>query len=340
MIVSCSTKQLAVDEVVATPAEKMKVLIIDGENNHGIWPKTTAMMKDFMEQTDLFTVKVNRTNFTWQGPHYDKSIGLADITELLDMYPLEGISNHTIPVEEPRKDPAFNPDFSQYDVVISNMGWKASDWDTELKNRLESYIAEGGGFVVVHAANNSWGNWPAYNKLIGLGGWGGRSVETGPYVYYNTDGELIYDKGEGTCGSHGAIQEFVVTTRASDHPIMKGLPKEWMHAKDEIYDRLRGPAEGMTVLATAYSDKEGNGPPWDKSMSGTGRHEPMLMAMEYGKGRSFHTTMGHMGYSMECVGFMTTFLRGVEWAASGQVTQKVPQDFPGADVVSIRPWNK
>lgn len=339
-MLSCSTKQVTVPQVVDTPASTYKVLIIDGENNHGIWPKTTAMMKDFMEQTGLFTVDVNRTNYTWQGPHFDKSIGLADIKELLEMYPLEGESKNTISVEDPRKDPAFNPDFSKYDVVISNMGWKASDWDAALKNKFETYMSEGGGLVVVHAANNSWGNWPAYNTLIGLGGWGGRSEETGPYVYYNNEGELIRDTGVGACGSHGALQEFVVTTRAENHPIMKGLPKEWMHAKDEIYDRLRGPAEGMTVLATAYSDVKGNGPPWDKTVPGTGRHEPMLMAMKYGDGRSFHTTMGHMGYSMECVGFMTTFLRGVEWAASGKVTQQVPDDFPDAKLVSIRPWNK
>lgn len=318
---------------------KIKVLIIDGENNHGVWPKTTAMMKDFLEETELFTVDVNRTSFTWSGPHYDKSIAVEPITNLLEMYPIEGVSTTTA-VDEPQADPSFAPNFGAYDLVISNMGWKASDWSASVKQNFEKYIQNGGGLVVVHAANNSWGNWPAYNKMIGLGGWGGRSVESGPYVFYDTQGELIYDKGEGACGSHGPQQEFVLTTRASDHPIMKGLPTQWMHAKDELYDRLRGPAEGLTVLATAYSDVDLNGPPWNKDVKGTGRHEPMLMAVNYGKGRSFHTALGHMDYSMECVGFMTTFLRGAEWAATGQVTQEVPSDFPDANAVSTRPWKK
>jgi type 1 glutamine amidotransferase len=319
--------------------KQLKALIIDGENNHGIWPKTTAMMKSYLEDSGLFTVDVNRTKYTWQGPHYDKSIGIEPITDLLAQYPIEGVGPSE-PVEEPVKDPDFKPSFSDYDVVITNMGWKASDWSEEMKESFEHYIQNGGGLIVIHAANNSWGNWPAYNRMIGLGGWGGRSQESGPYVYYDNDGQLHRNTGEGNCGSHGPQHEFVLTTRASDHPIMKDLPTEWLHTKDELYDRLRGPAENMTVLATAYSDVDGNGPPWNKKVKGTGRHEPMLMAVEYGKGRIFHSALGHMDYSMECVGFITTFLRATEWASTGQVTQAVPTDFPTKTQTSIRKFTK
>lgn len=319
--------------------EKLKALIIDGENNHGIWPKTTMMMKDYLESTGIFEVDIYRTKNTWQGPHFDQSIGLENITELLAMYPLDDGIDRTI-VNEPVPDPGFNPDFTNYSVVISNMGWKASDWPEITKRNFENYINDGGGLVIVHAANNSWGNWDAFNAMIGVGGWGDRNTNSGPYVYYDESGNMHKDPSEGACGSHGPQYEFLIETRAPNHPIMKGLPDKWLHTKDELYDRLRGPAENLTVLATAYSDIEKNAPPWAENVRGTGRHEPMLMVINYGKGKIFHTSLGHMDYSMECVGFMVTFQRGAEWAATGMVTQEIPPDFPGIDRVSSRPWNK
>jgi len=87
----------------------------------------------------------------------------------------------------------------------------------------------------------------------------------------------------------------------------------------------------MTILATAYASSE---------HGGTGRHEPMLMTIDYGKGRVFHTPMGHADYSQECVGFIVTLQRGTEWAASGKVTQKIPGDFPAADQESSRKYVK
>jgi uncharacterized protein len=62
----------------------------------------------------------------------------------------------------------------------------------------------------------------------------------------------------------------------------------------------------------------------------------MLMVTDYGKGRIFHTTMGHDVAALSCVGFMTTLQRGTEWAATGKVTQKVPATFPSEDTVSYR----
>jgi len=174
--------------------------------------------------------------------------------------------------------------------------------------------------------------------MIGLGGWDDRTKEHGPYVYYNNADQLVRDTSEGIGGSHGPRYPFVLTARDETHPIMKDIPRQWLHVEDELYDRLRGPANNITVLATAYSDVEINRAPWDTDFPGSGRHEPMLMTIRYGQGRIFHTALGHNDYSMECVGFITTLQRGAEWAATGAVSQPVPQDFPSVDQVKIREW--
>jgi hypothetical protein len=89
----------------------------------------------------------------------------------------------------------------------------------------------------------------------------------------------------------------------------------------------------MQILATAFADSAAGG--------GTMRDEPVLMTITYGKGRIFHTTMGHAdeggGPSMQCAGFITTLQRGAEWAVTGDITQKVPWDFPSAAGVVLRP---
>ena len=109
---------------------------------------------------------------------------------------------------------------------------------------------------------------------------------------------------------------------------MKGLPAVWMHQNDELYGLMRGPGKNMTILATAHSDPNNRG---------TGNEEPMLMVLSFGKGKIFHTTLGHDPVALSCIGFITTFQRGTEWAATGKVTQKVPANFPTANTVSYRP---
>ena len=53
------------------------------------------------------------------------------------------------------------------------------------------------------------------------------------------------------------------------------------------------------------------------------------MAIKYGQGRIFHTTLGHGPEQLRSVAFIATFQRGAEWAATGKVTQAVPRDFSG-----------
>lgn len=304
LCLSCSST----DKTATANISKLKVLIVDGQNNHTVWPKSTVMMKQYLEESDLFEVDVYRSKPTWKGGNHPEYYGLhADASHFN--------------VKKPAQDVDFKPNFSDYDLVVSNFGWRAAIWPKSTQLAFETYMQNGGGLVTVHAADNSYPEWPAFNQMIGVGGWGGRDEKDGPYLYYNDDGSLVTETKAGKSGTHGKIHELQITQRA-EHPILNGLPNVWMHTKDECYGRLRGPAKHLTILATAHCPAD---------QKGTGNHEPMLMTIDYGKGRIFHTTLGHEDYSFESVGFITTFLRGAEWAASGQVTQAIPADFPTAN---------
>jgi len=274
------------------PAEqRLRALIVDGRNNHD-WRSTTPVLKNALEETALFTVDV-ATAPPGTGPV-----------------------------------PSFRPDFDQYKVVVLNytdLG-NGGTWCAETQSAFVRYAAAGGGVVVFHAASSAFPEWREYNEIIGLGGWGGRDERCGPMIRFR-DGRLVRDRKPGNAGHHGKQHPFLIVTRDPNHPVMSGLPRAWMHARDELYDSLRGPARNLDVLATAYSDP---------ATGGTGENEPMLFTARYGQGRVFHTTLGHDPEAMSCVGFLATLQRGAEWAATGRVTQSVPNDFPTEKHVRIR----
>lgn len=218
----------------------------------------------------------------------------------------------------------FRPDFSRYRVVVSN--YNGDPWPAATQAAFEKFVRNGGGFVSYHAADNAFPTWKAYNLMIGAGGWGGRNEASGPFLRVR-DGKLVLESGPGVGGHHGKRHRYKVVFRMPSHPVARGLPREWMHGKDELYDSLRGPGRNVTVLATAYSDP---------AQDGTGHDEPVLFTISYGKGRVFHIVLGHGGEALQCVGFITTFQRGTQWAATGRVTLPPPPDFPTASAVSLR----
>jgi uncharacterized protein len=292
LFVGFATILAAAVTVVAQGPARTRVMLLDGESGgpYHKWQLTTPLLKQALEETGLFEVDV---------------VTAPAATGVLE---------------------DFRPDFGRYKAVVFNYDAPDERWPDPLRTAFEQYVSAGGGVVIVHAADNAFSGWRAYNEMIGIGGWRGRTVASGPYWYFRNDA-LVKDPSDGPGASHGRRTPAVIRTRAADHPIMKGLPAVWMHQGDEVYAHLRGPGTNMTVLATAYSDPANNG---------NGRDEPMLMASTFGKGRVFHTTMGHDVVAMSCVGFVVTVQRGTEWVATGTVTQKVPASFPTATTVHYR----
>ncbi|MDF9828927.1 ThuA domain-containing protein [Parabacteroides sp. PF5-6] len=280
--------------VFALSAKKpIKTLVVTGQNNHN-WKVSHVVFKQLMENSGLFTVDL------------------------------------AVSPEKGQDMSGFVLDFSAYELVV--LDYNGDAWPEETNRRFLAFVENGGGVVVYHAADNAFPDWKAYNEMIALGGWEGRNEKSGPYVYWQ-DGRLVKDSSPGHGGSHGRQHTYVLNGRDMNHPITKGLPAKWLHAKDELYDRMRGPGDITNLLYTAYSDKE---------TGGSGREEPLLFTVHYGKGRIFHTMLGHAGETvtdspaMQCTGFQVTFLRGAEWAATGKVKQKVPKDFPKEEGITYR----
>jgi len=195
-------------------------LIISGQNNHN-WETSSLILQKLLDQTGLFT------------------------TDTLNTPPRGGDMT------------TFDPDFSKYDLVV--LDYNGDSWSAKTDSAFLKFVRNGGGVVVYHAADNAFPDWKEYNKIIGLGGWGGRNIESGPYVYYSPSGEIVRDDTTvGIGGTHGARSDFSVRTRSFDHPITRGMPANWMHGNDELYSLLRGPAENMEILATAYSTAAGS----------------------------------------------------------------------------------
>jgi len=277
----------------ASAPEPIKTVIITGQNNHN-WPVSHIALQKILGNSGLFNVEL-----------------------AVSPAPGEDFSG-------------FNVDFDKYDLVV--LDYNGDTWNDSMNEGFVKFVQNGGGVVIYHAADNAFAKWEEFNKIIALGGWENRDENSGPYTYWK-DGALVKDFSEGPGGSHGYQHEYILECRCDSHPVLEGLPERWKHAKDELYDRMRGPGNIGDLLFTAYSPVE---------QMGSGRDEPLIFTVAYGNSRIFHIMIGHAGATLEdnpamqCTGFQTLLLRGAEWAATGAVTQQVPADFPTAEEVSYR----
>jgi type 1 glutamine amidotransferase len=225
---------------------------------------------------------------------------------------------------------AWRPDFKKYKVIIQNTNniWtQQTRWPREAELLLEKYVKNGGGLYILHSGNNSFTHWAEYDKMIGLG-W--RPQESGYALEIDADKNIIrIPPGQGKGTSHGKRFNAIIQI-LNRHPINSGYPASWKTADTEIYNFPRGYAQSTTVLSYAYDS------------TATKRMWPVEWTVAYGKGRVYNSSLGHLwkgdiypaGY--RCIGFQTTLIRATEWLATGKVSFPVPDDFPTADLISLK----
>lgn len=281
----------------ARAARKLKILIVDGINNHS-WKVATAAIQEILLATGLFSVEVSTT------PPRDGGAALWD---------------------------AWRPDFTRYDAVINNFngGDDAQGvlWPLPVREALVKYVGAGGGLVSYHAANNAFLLWPEYNAMIGMG-W--RPKSYGPSVHFDDRGEaIVVPAGEGFAPGHPPRLDFQIHVRPTHHPITQGMPPVWLHPSEQLTHGQHGLVEPFTYLTYAHSPVTLQNEPMDWVRTyGKGRVYTTMLG---------HTWANEPSPDLDCVGFQTLLARGVEWAASGRVTIPIPPDFPTADHISLHP---
>jgi type 1 glutamine amidotransferase len=203
--------------------------------------------------------------------------------------------------ETPSKD--LTPDnLAKYDVMLLNYkdtakGSPESKWSEDNKTAFLNAVKGGKGLVVYHHASSAFTGREDFSKEF----------------------EKAIAGGWRKQGNHGKRHEFSVVIRKPDHPITKDMPAEFAHANDELYQNSVM-LPGSIVLATAFSDKK-------RDPKNSDKHEPVVWVANYGKGRVCENVLGHDVAAMKSPGFQTLLIRGVEWAATGEVHAKVSAEL-------------
>jgi len=132
--------------------------------------------------------------------------------------------------------------------------------------------------------------------------------------------------------------EAQLRTTVPRHPITDGIAETWTVTGDDILTGVEL-YDGAHVLLTTFDDLESyeKAPVWPMShypvaipadgiagLAGMNTDQPIAWINEYGAGRSFTITIGHDIDTFRRIEFIRMFPRGVEWAATGDVSLQGP----------------
>jgi uncharacterized protein len=177
-----------------------------------------------------------------------------------------------------QEDPKFlaDPKLNDYDVIVLHyMNWESPDPGDAARENLRKFVAGGKGLVLVHFACGAFKDWPEFVNIVGR----------------------IYDP---KLPPHDPYGKFTVDIADQDHPITKGMKP--FETVDELYTCLAENSNKIGILATAKSKV-------------TGKDHPMGFVLNYGKGRVYHSVLGHDVKAFAAEGVGELYRRACAWAA-------------------------
>jgi hypothetical protein len=159
-------------------------------------------------------------------PYHNWAVSSAAIKRVLDETRKFDVTVVTTPAKGQDMS-GFRPTFAGYGAVV--MDYEGDEWPEPTKQAFVEFVRGGGGLVLVHAADNAFPKWKEFLEISGVGGWAGRDETWGPKVRWR-EGKMVLDATTPGNATHPPKHDFLIVSRAPGHPIMKGLPGEWMHA--------------------------------------------------------------------------------------------------------------
>ena len=153
---------------------------------------------------------------------------------------------------------------------------------------FEAYIANGGGFVGIHAATDTYrdGSWPFYNELVGA---------------------IIRTDPNHTSNNFNAV----MTVNDTSHPTVAFLNSNTWEKKEEYYYwQGNGGAFYANLNNVVLTVEETGNQPYDEARA-------MSWYKEYMGGRSFYTALGHNeGDYTNDPNFINHIEEAIKWAGS------------------------
>jgi len=153
-----------------------------------------------------------------------------------------------------------------------------------------NWIAEGHGFIGMHAASDTYHGFPPYTEMLG-----------------------------GEFQTHGAQAGIECLVQDTNAPATKHLGESYCIEQEEVY--IIKNYDPTKVHELLVLDKHPN----HKKESG---HFPVAWVKEYGQGKVFYTTLGHREDVWENERYKKHILGGIKWALGLEPGDATPQAKP------------
>lgn len=204
--------------------------------------------------------------------HDSIAAGIASLQALGDA--------HGFAVDASEDAAVFHADtLGQYATVVW-LNTTGDVLDATQQAAYADYVANGGGYVGIHAAADTEYDWPFYGELL-AGAW---------------------------FHSHPAIQSAHLLRADDTHAAALAWPAQSMFT-DEWYNFRANPRSNVQVLLRLDETS------YDPGTGAMGDDHPIAWLRSVGQGRAFYTGLGHRSETFADPAFRAHLLEGIVWSA-------------------------